>query len=190
MAPGRGLRLAAHVILLLMMHIRATGAQKASESPTGQHASSPTSLDALLPKAAMEGEANDDTYLCTSVPLPSDTLQLTAFQARAKSDAVTSMMLYGEEAPLSGVLVVHEIQQVVILMRIACAPCGDGLSRAGVHWSNLRCAPLSRCTTRMSGPACSQFRFCGALQECTTVVRYLCAAAAAHWHCCKACDTE
>ena len=98
MAPRRGVRLAALVVLFIMIFFSASMAQSASKAPTSQPASRPTSLDALLPEAAMDGERDEDAYICTTVPLPSDTLQLTAFQARAPSDAVTSMMLYGEKA--------------------------------------------------------------------------------------------
>ena len=56
----------------------------------------PSSLAVRLPKAALKGDDQPDAYLCTSVELPADTLHVTAFQAQASSEAVTSMMLYGE----------------------------------------------------------------------------------------------
>ena len=55
----------------------------------------PASLAVRLPEATLKGDDQPDAYLCTSVELPADTLHVTAFQAQASSEAVTSMMLYG-----------------------------------------------------------------------------------------------
>ena len=73
-----------------------------SPTPYGLDASfasilaTPDSLAVRLPKAALKGDDQPDAYLCTSVELPADTLHVTAFHAQASSEAVTSMMLYGE----------------------------------------------------------------------------------------------
>lgn len=97
--PGRqrsALSVASAVCLLALLG--AASGQDAISAPSPTFDDTPTSLDALLPEAALPGDDKPDSYLCTSIKLPTDTLQLTAFEALAPSTSTTSMMLYGELA--------------------------------------------------------------------------------------------
>ena len=71
-------------------------AQDAVSAPSPAFDDTPASLDALLPEAALPDDDKPDSYLCTAIKLPFDTLQLTKFEPLATSNAVTSIMLYGE----------------------------------------------------------------------------------------------
>lgn len=82
------------MLLWLVAVARCQNGAVSAPSPTFD--ATPTSLEAKLPEAALAGEDNADAYLCTSIRLPADTLHVTAFKAAVTSDAVTSMMLYGE----------------------------------------------------------------------------------------------
>ncbi len=79
----------------LLIILGAASCQDVISAPSPTFDDTPTSLDALLPEAALPGDDKPDSYLCTSIRLPADTLQLTAFEPLANSNAATSMMLYG-----------------------------------------------------------------------------------------------
>lgn len=88
--------IAAAFIMLLTLLGGADCQDGAVSAPSPTFDATATSLDVRLPEAALAGEEKQDAHLCTSIQLPVDTLHLTAFTAVATSNAVTSMMLYGE----------------------------------------------------------------------------------------------
>lgn len=52
-------------------------------------------IEALLPAMQLAGENHNDTYLCSSVALPQETLHITAFNAVAPSKSLSSLVIYG-----------------------------------------------------------------------------------------------